>query len=119
METKILWQYDSTFEQTGGGSSGEDKKLILKNMLEFAQSVARPTTEIVMDFPTEAAGKHFPPYMRYNRALLAVEMLERVKQAEDRWFRRRVSGGLLRRVFSARSTTSGQASLLSARQNQQ
>jgi len=82
METKILWQYDSSFEQTGGASSGEEKKLILKNMLEFAHSVARPTTEIVMDFPTEAAGKHFPPYMRYNRALLAVEMLERVKQAE-------------------------------------
>ena len=51
METKILWQYDSTFEQTGGGSSGEDKEFILKNMLEFAQSVARPTTKIVMDFP--------------------------------------------------------------------
>lgn len=82
METKILWQYDSTFEQTGGGSSGEDKELILKNMLEFAHSVARPTTQIVMDFPTEAVGKHFAGYMRYNRALLAVEVLERVKQAE-------------------------------------
>lgn len=82
METKILWQYDSTFEQTGGGSSGEDKELILKNMLEFAGSVARPTTQIVMDFPTEAVGKHFAGYMRYNRAVLAVEILERVKQAE-------------------------------------
>ncbi|MFC9664027.1 aspartate/glutamate racemase family protein [Nocardia sp. NPDC127606] len=82
METKILWQYDSTFEQTGGGSSAEDKELILKNMLEFAKSVARPTTEIVMDFPNRAVGKHFAGYMRYNRALLAVEILERVKQAE-------------------------------------
>ena len=82
METKILWQYDSTFEQTGGGSSGEDKELILGNMIEFAQSVARPTTKIVMDFPTEAIGHHFAGYMRYNRALLAVEILERVKQAE-------------------------------------
>jgi allantoin racemase len=83
MKTRILWQYDSTFEQTGGGSSGEDKELILTNMLEFAHSVARPTTEIVMNFPTEAVGKHFAGYMRYNRALLAVEILERVKQAEE------------------------------------
>ena len=86
METKILWQYDSTFEQTGGGSSGEDKELILKNMLEFAQSIARPTTKIVMDFPTQAVGQHFAGYMRYNRALLAVEVLERVKQAEEDGF---------------------------------
>lgn len=86
VETKILWQYDSTFEQTGGGSSGEDKELILDNMLEFAQTVARPTTKIVMDFPTRALGKHFAGYMRYNRALLAVEMLERVKQAEEDGF---------------------------------
>ena len=35
-----------------------------------------------MDFPTQAIGKHFAGYMRYNRALLAVEVLERVKQAE-------------------------------------
>lgn len=82
METKILWQYDSTFEQTGGGSSGEDKELILANMLEFAHSVARPTTKIVMNFPDQAIGKHFAGYMRYNRALLGVEILERVKQAE-------------------------------------
>lgn len=81
-KTKILWQYDSTFEQTGGGSSGEDKEFILKNMLEFAHSIARPTTEIVMDFPTQSVGRHFAGYMRYNRALLAVEILERVKQAE-------------------------------------
>jgi allantoin racemase len=86
MDTKILWQYDSTFEQTGGGRSGEDKQLILKNMLEFAQSVARPTTKIVMDFPTQAVGKHFAGYMRYSRALLAVEILERVKQAEEDGF---------------------------------
>lgn len=86
METKILWQYDSTFEQTGGGSSGEDKELILDNMLEFAHSIARPTTKIVMDFPTEAVGKHFPGYMRYNRALMTVEILERVKQAEQDGF---------------------------------
>ena len=86
VETKILWQYDSTFEQTGGGSSGEDKDLILNNMLEFAQTVARPTTKIVMDFPTRALGEHFAGYMRYNRALLAVEMLERVKQAEEDGF---------------------------------
>lgn len=86
METKILWQYDSTFEQTGGGSSGEDKELILNKMLEVAQSVARPTTKIVMDFPSQAVGKYFPGYMRYNRALLGVEILERVKQAEQDGF---------------------------------
>jgi allantoin racemase len=82
METSILWQYDSTFEQTGGGSSGDDKDLILSSMLEFAHSVARPTTKIVMNFPDQAIGKHFAGYMRYNRALLSVEILERVKQAE-------------------------------------
>lgn len=86
VETKILWQYDSSFEQTGGGSLGEDKELILNKMLEFASSVARPTTKIVMNFPTEAVGKHFPPYMRYNRALLSVEILERIKQAEEDGF---------------------------------
>lgn len=82
METNILWQYDSTFEQTGGGSSGEDKELILNSMLEFAHSVARPTTKIVMNFPDQAIGEHFAGYMRYNRALLGVEILERLKQAE-------------------------------------
>lgn len=82
METNILWQYDSTFEQTGGGSSGDDKELILRSMLEFAHSVARPTTNIVMSFPDHAIGTHFAGYMRYNRALLGVEILERVKQAE-------------------------------------
>lgn len=82
METSILWQYDSTLEQTGGGSSGDDKKLILDGMLEFAHSVARPSTKIVMNFPDQAIGKHFAGYMRYNRALLGVEILERVKQAE-------------------------------------
>lgn len=86
METNILWQYDSTFEQTGGGSSGDDKELILNSMLEFAHSIARPTTKIVMDFPTQAIGKHFAGYMRYNRALLGVEILERVKQAETDGF---------------------------------
>lgn len=82
METKILWQYDSTFEQTGGGSSGEDKELILNGMLDFAHRVARPTTKIIMNFPNQAIGQHFAGYMRYNRALLEVEILERVKQAE-------------------------------------
>jgi len=82
METNILWQYDSTFEQTGGGSSGEDKELILDSMLEFAHDVARPSTKIHMTFPDQAIGTHFAGYMRYNRALLGVEILERVKQAE-------------------------------------
>jgi allantoin racemase len=86
METRILWQYDSTFEQTGGGTSGEDKELILDSMLEFAHSIARPTTKIVMDFPTQAVGKYFPGYMRYNRALMGVEILERIKQAEQDGF---------------------------------
>lgn len=86
MGTKILWQYDSTFDQTGGGSSGEDKELILDSMLEYAHSIARPGTEIVMDFPTQAVGQHFPGYMRYNRALIGVEILERVKQAEQDGF---------------------------------
>lgn len=86
METKILWQYDSSFDQTGGGSIGEDKELILSKMLEFAHNVARPTTKIVMNFPTEAVGKYFPPYMRYNRTLLSVEILERIKQAEEDGF---------------------------------
>lgn len=86
METRILWQYDSTFEQTGGGTSGEDKELILDSMLELAHSIARPTTKIVMDFPTQAVGKYFPGYMRYTRALMAVEILERMKQAEQDGF---------------------------------
>ena len=82
MDTKILWQYDSTFEQTGGGTSGEDKELILDSMLELAHSIARPTTKIAMDFPNAAVGKYFPGYMRYTRALMGIEILERVKQAE-------------------------------------
>lgn len=86
METNILWQYDSTFEQTGGGSTGENKELILSSMLEFARSVARPTTNIVMNFPDRAIGTHFAGYMRYNRALLSVEILERIKQAEEDGF---------------------------------
>lgn len=86
MDTNILWQYDSSFEQTGGGSSGEVKELILSSMLAFAHSVARPTTNITLNFPDQAIGKHFAGYMRYNRALLAVEILERVKQAEEDGF---------------------------------
>jgi hypothetical protein len=97
METNILWQYDSTFEQTGGGSSGEDKELILNSMLEFAHGVARPTTKIVMSFPDQAIGEHFAGYMRYNRALLGVEILERVKQSRS----------VLRRVLPSRGAPGG------------
>lgn len=84
MKTRILWQSDNTLEHFSADKAVQD--LVLKNMLQFAQSVARPTTEFVVDFPTHGIGKDFAPYMRYNRALMAVEILERVKKAEEDGF---------------------------------
>src|SRR3712207_2082604 len=84
MQTRILWQSDSRPEHFA--LREEDQQLMFANMLEFAQSIARPTTEFVINFPTRGIGRYDLGPLKYNRALLAVEILERVKQAEDDGF---------------------------------
>lgn len=84
MQTRILWQGDNLLEHNA--LNEDDQKLIYTNMLNFAQSIARPTTEFVINFPTRSVGRDFAPTYKYNRALMAVEILERVKQAEDDGF---------------------------------
>jgi allantoin racemase len=65
-------------------------------MLEFAHSIARPDTEFVLNVLTESMMGHAVPAgsarpgplatYKYNRALMAVEVVERVKQAEEDGF---------------------------------
>ena len=40
-----------------GSTPKEDKDFILKNMVEFAQSLARPTTKFVVNALTDSVGK--------------------------------------------------------------
>lgn len=60
----------------------EDQALLYENMLEYVRSVARPDTHVDVTFVKDAAGESFSPWLRYPRAFLAVEILERVRQAE-------------------------------------
>ena len=69
-----------------GSTPKEDKDFILKNMVEFAQSLARPTTKFVVNALTDSVGKDFTSFMHCNRAFIAVEILERVRQAEAHGF---------------------------------
>lgn len=85
MEAKILWLSDSTKDQFGTSDPAE-QEIIFSNMLGFAKSVARPTTEFVVEFIEHNIGQHFVPTMRYPRAFMAVEMVERIRQAEANGF---------------------------------
>lgn len=84
MNTKILWLSDNLY--SGFGSTKDDQDLVFANMLEFARSVARPTTEFVVNTLTHTVGAYAPGMYKYNRAIMAVEVLERVKQAEEDGF---------------------------------
>lgn len=81
MSAKILWISDNTRDQVGTSDRAE-QDVIYGNMLAFAKSVARPDTEIDIDFIEHKIGKDFVPMMRYPRAFMAVEMVERARQAE-------------------------------------
>jgi allantoin racemase len=84
MNTKILWLSDNLYRDFGETKSDQD--LVFANMLEFARSVARPSTEFVINTLTHTVGAHSAATYRYQKALMAVEVLERVKQAEDDGF---------------------------------
>lgn len=77
---KILWISDTTPQQMA--KSAEDQQLIYEGMLEYVRSIARPTTQVDVDFVRDNAGETFYPWLRHPRALLAVEVIERVRQAE-------------------------------------
>jgi allantoin racemase len=77
---KILWISDTTPQQMAKNS--EDQDLIYENMLEYVRAIARHDTHVDVHFVQDSAGEAFSPWLRYPRALLAVEMVERVRQAE-------------------------------------
>ncbi|HUD94902.1 aspartate/glutamate racemase family protein [Sphingobium sp.] len=78
---KILWISDTTPEQMA--KDPDERKLIYDNMLAHVRNVARPATQVDVNFVKDNAGTAFSPWMRYPRALLAVEVLERVRRAEQ------------------------------------
>jgi allantoin racemase len=80
MSTKILWLSDNLAEHWA--SDPDEQEIICKNMLAYAQSVARPTTEFVLDFVDRNVGREFALWSPYPRAFVRVEILERIKQAE-------------------------------------
>lgn len=84
MKTKILWQSDNTAEHFSENS--ETSRYVYENMLGFAKTIARPTTEFVLQFPTTGIGKNFVPFFGYNRTLMAPEIMRLVKEAEDDGF---------------------------------
>jgi allantoin racemase len=84
MKTKILWQSDNSAEHFS--NNRETVEYVYENMLNFAKSVARPTTEFVLQFPKTGIGKHFVPFLGYHRAMLAPEILGLVKAAEEDGF---------------------------------
>jgi allantoin racemase len=84
MRTKILWLWDNLAEQFAPDKA--DQELILGNILEFAQRIARPTTEFVVNHLTQSMGPLTLGTYNYDRAFMAVEVLERVKQAEEDGF---------------------------------
>jgi allantoin racemase len=84
MKTKILWQQDNTLEQLS--RNPDQAEFIFESMMQFAGGVARPTTELVVNFPTHQMGERFAPYYKENRVHLAVEVIERIKQAEEDGF---------------------------------
>jgi allantoin racemase len=81
---KILWLSDTTLDQMTGDPS--EQEILFANMLEHARDVARPTTEFVLDFIEVNTGEAFTPYLRYVRSLMAVEVNDRVRQAEAEGF---------------------------------
>lgn len=84
MDSKILWLSDSTLEQWA--PTPAEQEIISTNMLAYARSVARPGTEFVLNFVDQNVGKRFAPWSPYPRAFLRVEVLERIKQAEEDGF---------------------------------
>jgi allantoin racemase len=77
---KILWISDTTPQQMA--KSPEDQQLIYEGMMDYVRSVARPGTQVDVDFVKDNAGETFYPWLRHPRALLAVEVIERVRQAD-------------------------------------
>lgn len=77
---KILWISDTTPHQMA--KDPEDQALLYDGMLEYVRSVARPDTQVDVNFVKDSAGEAFSPWLRYPRALLAVEVVERVRRAE-------------------------------------
>ncbi|WP_285314357.1 aspartate/glutamate racemase family protein [Pseudarthrobacter sp. fls2-241-R2A-168] len=86
METRILWQSDSLWEHNCSKATHEQREQIFAGMLQEAQRVARPDTQFVLNFPTASVGRDFVPAHRFNRAYMAVEIMERIKQAEEDGF---------------------------------
>lgn len=84
MKTRILWQQDNTLEQVSRDPA--EAEFIFANMMKFAQGVARPSTELVVNFPTHKVGERFAIYYKHNRVHMAAEIIERVKQAEEDGF---------------------------------
>ncbi|UZW56444.1 aspartate/glutamate racemase family protein [Sphingobium sp. JS3065] len=79
-EVRILWISDTTPQQMA--KNPDDQALVYENMLEYVRSVARSNTKVDIHFVKDNAGEAFSPWLRYPRALLAVEVIERVRQAD-------------------------------------
>jgi allantoin racemase len=84
MQTKIFWLWDNLGEHFAPDEA--DQELIFANILEFAHTIARPTTEFVVNSLSHNMGRRPMGTYKYNRAFMAVEALERVKQAEEDGF---------------------------------
>ena len=80
MQTKILWLSDNLREHWSPDPAASE--IIRENMFAYAQSVAKPTTEFVLDFIDTNIGREFALWSAYPRSFVRVEILERLRQAE-------------------------------------
>lgn len=81
MSARIYWLIDNRPDQIGTADPLE-QQAIHSNMLSFARAVARPTTDFTIDYIDRNIGTWFTPTMRYPRAFTAVEVVDRIRQAE-------------------------------------
>jgi allantoin racemase len=84
MQTKIFWLVDNLVERIARNE--EEQEVVFGGLRRFAKSVARPDTEFVLNPLTRTMGRYSQATFKYDRAMIAVEVLERVKQAEQDGF---------------------------------
>ena len=80
MQTKIYWLIDNIIERFGATAADQD--LVFSGMLEVAKKVAQPSTKFVLNEMTRNMGRYAIATQKYDRAMMSVEVLERMKQAE-------------------------------------
>ena len=78
---RILWLSDTRLDQWI--SDPEERAIIGDTQLRWAQSIARPTTELVFEEVERNSARRFTPWYLHPRAVLAGEIVERVRQAEE------------------------------------